>query len=46
MADTPNLDLPEIAAAGAKLARENHTWYIRMLELVPYLDAVRAARVS
>ena len=36
----------EIAAAGAKLAREHLTWDARMLELVPYLEAVRAARES
>lgn len=34
----------EIAAAGAALAREHHTWMIRMLELRPYLEAVRASR--
>lgn len=33
-----------IAAAGAKMARENHTWGVRMRELQPYIDAVRAAR--
>ena len=44
------LDMPEelaaLAAAGAKLARENLTWNTRMLELVPYLDAVRASRAA
>ena len=31
----------EIARAGAQLARENHTWDVRMLELAPLLDAAR-----
>ena len=32
-----------IAAAGAKLARDNHTWSVRVLELQKYIDAVREA---
>src|SRR5262249_3607901 len=34
----------EIAAAGAQLAREHHTWAVRMQELQAYVDAVRGAR--
>lgn len=33
-----------IADAGARLAIENHTWDVRMRELLPLVDAVRAAR--
>lgn len=33
-----------IAAAGAALAHNHHTWSVRMRELQPYLDAVRSAR--
>ena len=31
----------DCAAAGAELARNHHTWDVRMLELMPYLAAVR-----
>lgn len=34
----------DIAAAGAHLAREHHTWSVRMQEMVPYINAVRSAR--
>lgn len=37
-------DATRIAAAGAALARERHTWNARMLELQCYVDAVRGAR--
>lgn len=42
------LDLPqtarEIGAAGAKLARDQHTWGMRMRELAPYLEYIRGKR--
>ena len=36
--------LDGIAQAGAKLAREHHTWQVRMHELAAYVDAVRRTR--
>lgn len=33
-----------LGVAGAALASAHHTWNVRMLELQPYLDAVRASR--
>ncbi len=37
-------DREQIAEAGAALARNHHTWSVRMKELQPYLDAVRSVR--
>lgn len=37
-------DLAEIAAAGARLARERHTWDSRVLELLPLVEAARKGR--
>ena len=32
----------EVAAAGAKLARENHTWLIRLIEMQALIEIIRS----
>ena len=37
-------ELAEIALAGQKLAQENHTWEVRMREMLAYVEIVRDSR--